>query len=451
MSDGGRQPQLARRLGVVGLTLFGVNYMAIVGVFTTYGIVNEVTNGHLAAAYVLALVATLFTAGSYSIMSRRFPVAGSAYTYAQQSFGGVAGFLTGWMMLLDYLFIPMIDFMLIGIYMHREFAGVPMWAFTLVPIVVAFAFNVVGITVMNRANAIIVALSVLLVILVVALSVEHIVHHGAAAPLLAPFSVGHGGLGAVASGAAILAMGFLGFDAVATLSEEAVHPRRDIPMAIPLAALVGGACFIVVAWAGGVAFAPSWSALTDSQVDSAGVTLVNNIGGGAFSMFFVAVYVIGAFGSGMTAQVSVTRILYAMSRDGVLPKRLGSLHHRFHTPWVAAVVVSAIALLSLVLSLNAAAFMISFGALCAFAVVNLCVLRQRLARQISSRLSVLLQWLVYGVTPVVGFLLTIWLLSSLHVLTWLVGAGWLIVGIVVLAIRTRGFRKPVPQMHFSER
>lgn len=445
------QPRLARRLGVVGLTLFGVNYMAVVGVFTTYGIVNAVTGGHLAAAYVLALVVTLFTACSYSIMSRRFPVAGSAYTYSQQSFGGVVGFLTGWVMLLDYLFIPMIDFMLIGIYMHREFPGVPMWAFTLVPIAVAFLFNVIGITAMNRANALIVGLSVLLVVLVVAFALEHVAQHGAATDLLAPFRVGSGGIGAVASGAAILAMGFLGFDAVATLSEEAVRPRRDIPIAIPLAALVGGACFIVVAWAGGVAFAPVWSTLSESQVSSAGVTLVNNIGDHAFSLFFVGVYVIGAFGSGMTAQVSVTRILYAMSRDGVLPKPLGLLHSRFRTPWVAACVVSAIALLSLALSLEAAAFMISFGALCAFAVVNLCVVRQFLAKRMASGLPTIMRWAVYAVTPVVGFLLTLWLLSSLHILTWLVGAGWLVVGIAVLALRTNGFRNPVPQMHFTER
>lgn len=450
MSDSS-QPHLKRALGLTGLTLFGVTYMTVITVFTTYGIVNQVTDGHLPAAYVVAVVTMLFTAASYGAMVRRYPVAGSAYTYSQQSFGGAAGFLTGWVMLLDYLFIPMINFMLIGIYLNTQFPAIPAWIFTLAALLIVLVFNVLGITLVNRANMVIIALSVVLVVLFMVLAFKHSLGGNIEISLIEPFTFGEGGIGAVASGAAILALSFLGFDAVSTLSEEAKRPRKDIPRAIVLATMVGGLFFILVSWAGAMAYQPDWESLTAGEVDAAGVTVMNNIGGEAFTAFFVAVYVVGAFGSGMTGQVSVSRILYAMGRDGMLPKPLSRLHRRFGTPIVAAVTVSVFALSSLFLSLDTVAFMISFGALAAFAMVNLSVIRTYLfpkggrKQPLTAR-----EVLTHGVAPLIGFGLTIWLWTSLEPGTWLVGGIWLVIGVIIIAIVTGGFKRPVPKMDFSE-
>lgn len=444
-------PHLKRSLGLVGLTLFGVTYMTVITVFTTYGIVNQVTDGHLPAAYVVAVVAMLFTAASYGAMVRRYPVAGSAYTYSQQSFGGAAGFLTGWVMLLDYLFIPMINFMLIGIYLNTQFPAVPVWVFTLAALLLVLLFNILGINLVNKVNFAIIALSVVLVVVFMVLAFKSAFGGDASVSLIEPFTFGEGGIGAVASGAAILALSFLGFDAVSTLSEEAKNPRKDIPRAIVLSTLVGGLFFILVSWAGAAAFSPDWSTLTDVQIEAAGVTVMDHIGGDAFTAFFVAVYVVGAFGSGMTGQVSVSRILYAMGRDGMLPRPLARLHRRFGTPIVAACVVSVFALSALFLSLDVVAFMISFGALAAFAMVNLSVIRTyifpRGGRRSGLTVRVVLTKLV---APLIGFALTIWLWTSLEATTWIVGGIWLAIGVVIIAIVTGGFKRPVPKMDFSE-
>ena len=444
-------PQMRRSLGVVGLTLFGVTYMTVVTVFTTYGIVNKLTDGHLPASYVIAVITMLFTAASYGAMVKRFPVAGSAYTYTQQSFGGAAGFLTGWLMLLDYLFIPMINFMLIGIYMNTQFPAIPIWAFTLAALLLVLVFNIIGINLVNKANFVIVSLSAVLVVIFVALAFKSALGGDTSVSLLEPFTFGEGGLGPVASGAAILALSFLGFDAVSTLSEEAKNPRRDIPRAIVFSTLLGGLFFILVAWAGAVAFQPDWNALSAGELDAAGVTVMNSIGGSALTAFFVAIYVIGCFGSGMTGQVSVSRILYAMGRDGMLPKPLAKLHNRFGTPIVAACVVSIFALAALFLSLDTVAFMISFGALAAFAMVNLSVIRTYIFPK-GGRREPLTAGLIITklVLPLIGFALTIWLWTSLEALTWLVGGIWFVLGVVIIAIVTKGFKKPVPMMDFSE-
>ena len=447
----GSQPRMRRALGLTGLTLFGVTYMTVITVFTTYGFVNQLTDGHLPAAYVIAVVAMLFTAGSYAAMVRRYPVAGSAYTYTQQSFGGAAGFLTGWVMLLDYMFIPMINFMLIGIYLNTQFPAVPVWVFTLVALLLVFLCNVLGITLVNKLNIAVILLSVVLVAVFVVLSLKHALGGDAAVSLIEPFRFGEGGIGAIASGAAVLALSFLGFDAVSTLSEEAKRPRRDIPRAIVLSTLIGGLLFILVAWAGGVAFQPDWATMSDPELEAAGVTVMNSIGSDTLTSFFVAVYVAGAFGSGMTGQVSVSRILYAMGRDGVLPKPLARLHRRFGTPVIAAAVVSVFALSSLFLSLDTVAFMISFGALAAFAMVNLSVIRTFLFPVRGRRDPITFRGLLrYGAAPLIGFALTVWLWTQLKPLTWLVGGIWVALGVGVLALVTGGFRRPVPKMDFSD-
>lgn len=95
---GGRA--LKRVLGLPSLFFFGLAYMVPLAAFTTYGIVTDMTRGHLPTAFLVTLAAMAFTALGYANMVRAFPVAGSAYTYTQQAFGPSAGFLTGWALLL---------------------------------------------------------------------------------------------------------------------------------------------------------------------------------------------------------------------------------------------------------------------------------------------------------------------------------------------------------------
>jgi amino acid transporter len=444
------QPRLKRALGPTALVLFGLTYLAPVTVFTTYGIVTQTTDNHLPSAYVVALVAMLFTALSYGAMARAFPVSGSAYTYTQQTFGGHIGFLTGWTLMLDYLFLPMINFLLIGIYLNTQFPDVPGWVFALASLLLVLVFNVLGITLVNKLNVAIVALSVLLVVVFAVLAIKELVTDPSSQTpsLIEPFLPGSGGLGPIFAGAAVLALSFLGFDAVSTLSEEAKNPKRDIPRAIVLTTLIGGAIFIVVSWLGALVY-PSWEDF--ANLDSAGVELMAKVGGTFLTSFFVAIYVVGAFGSGMTTQVSVSRIIYSMGRDGVLPRVFATLHPRFRTPWVAAAAVSVVSLLALVLTLEQAATMISFGALAAFSMVNLSVIRHHLFPKGGRERPTGGEWFRYGVLPAIGFVLTVWLWTSLTLTTFIVGLSWMLVGVIYLAVLTRGFRRTPPTMDFSEK
>ncbi|MCU1697596.1 MAG: family permease [Mycobacterium sp.] len=120
------------------------------------------------------------------------------------------------------------------------------------------------------------------------------------------------------------ALAFLGFDAVSTLSEEAKDPTRSIPKAIILTTIVGGLLFIVTAYVATPVF-PDFANFTDA--DAAAKDVMLRAGGGALFTFFAAAYVAGSFASGITSQASVARILFAMGRDGQLPRSVFALIH----------------------------------------------------------------------------------------------------------------------------
>lgn len=437
--------RLRRALGLPSLVLFGLVYMVPLTVFTTYGIVTQTTGGRLSVAYLVTLAAMVFTARSYARMAVAYPVAGSAYTYTQRSFGAPVGFLAGWSLLLDYLFLPMINYLVIGIYLNAAVPAIPGWVFVVLSIAAVTLLNIVGIVSVARANLVIIAIQAIFIVTFLVLACSKVFSLGAV-DLLAPIHGDGGatGFSPVLAGAAILCLSFLGFDAVSTLSEEAKDPKRSVPQAIMIATVVAGVIFVVLSYLGQLVF-PS-NEFTD--VESGSLDLMLTAGGQFLQTFFTAAYVAGALGSAIASQASVARILYAMGRDGVLPRSFfGHVSPRFATPVYAILAVSAVSLLATVISLTTLASVISFGALVAFSVVNLSVIkhyfvdrRQRDGVGLISNL----------VLPLIGFLLTVWLWTSLSGLTLVIGLSWLAAGFVWLAGVTRGFQRPTPVLDLKE-
>ncbi|MGN6405503.1 APC family permease [Sinomonas sp.] len=432
---------LKRVLGVPSLVLLGLVYMVPLTIFSTYGIVVELTNGRLTDAYAVTLVVMLFTARSYGRMARVFPAAGSAYTYGARSFGAGLGFLTGWSLMLDYLLLPMINYLLIGIYLNAAFPAIPAWVFIVASIAVVTLLNILGITTVARANIAVVGLQGIFIVLFVAFAATSL-SGGPSVDFLAPFAgVGKDlGISPIFAGSAILCLSYLGFDAVSTFAEEAKDPRRTIPRAIMLTTLVAGLLFLGLAYVSQLVLPVA----TFENVDSAALEVVGRVGGDLFVALFIAGYIAGSLGSALTSQASVSRIIFSMGRDGVLPTRVfGRLHARLGTPVIPILLTSAVSLLALVLDLATVSSLISFGALVAFSVVNLSVIKHffidRKERGAAATLNSL-------ILPGVGFALTLWLWTSLTGQALILGVSWAAVGLAYLAVLTRGFRRPTPQL-----
>ncbi|VEG51849.1 amino acid transporter [Mycolicibacterium aurum] len=434
---------LKRALGLPSLVLFGLVYMVPLTVFTTYGIVTETSGGRLPLAYIVTLIAMVFTALSYARMAAAIPVAGSAYTYTQRTFGAPAGFLAGWSLMLDYLFLPMLNYLVIGLYLNAAVPALPEWVIILVTIAIVTVLNIVGIVSVARANFLIIAIQAIFIAVFVVLAVVKFSGYGTI-DLLAPFT-GDGsapGMSPVLAGAAILCLSFLGFDAVSTLSEEAKDARRTVPQAIMIATIVSGIIFILLSYVSQLVFPSNEFA----DVDSGSLDVMVAAGGSFLNIFFTAAYVAGATGSALTSQASVARILFAMGRDGVLPRKLfGHVSVKYSTPVYAILVVSVISLLAIVIDLATLASLVSFGALVAFSVVNLSVIKHYFI-DLKDRSNVVLNL----IAPAIGFLLTVWLWTSLSGMTLVIGLIWLAVGFVWLLGVTRGFTRPTPVLDLQE-
>lgn len=424
--------QLKRVLGTPMLVLFGLAYMVPLVVFTTYGIVTNVTQGYLPTAYVFTLIAMLFTAYSYINMVKADPSAGSSYSYVKKTFGINVGFMVGWSLLLDYLFLPMINYMLIGIYLHAQFPEVASWVWVVAAILLVTSLNVVGIVTISGVNFVLITAQILFLIIFFALAIYHI-HQQDAPNLLSPFYGEGFSFNQIMAGSAILCLSFLGFDAISTLSEEAKSPLLTIPRAIMGCTLIGGGIYIVAAYLGHLVYPEHLFA----NVDSAALDIFFILGGKAFTAFFTAAYIAGCFASAIASQASVSRILFAMGRDNILPRRpFGLLHKKLHSPYINTLLVGVISLSALFTTLEFIASMISFGALVAFSFVNLTVIKHYLVNNRTADSSLF----KHGLLPSIGFLLCVWLWTSLSAMNIVVGLVWALVGLILLGVMTKGFK-----------
>lgn len=441
-----RETRFHRVLGLPALVFFGLAYMVPLTVWTTYGIVTTSTEGHLPLAYVVTTTAMALTAYSYGRMVLVHPIAGSAYSYASRAFGRPLGFMVGWALMLDYIFLPMINYLLIGLYMQDYFPDTPQALWIILAVVIVTGLNVVGIRLVAGANFFFVVAQFVFIAVFAVSAIVEITSDVEVQSFTAPFVESGLDFGAVMAGAAVLALSFLGFDAISTLSEETRDPKRKIPLAIMLCAIAGGSIYIFQSYLGQLAF-PDFGLFADRQ-DVASADVMTAIGGDFLNSFFTAVYVSACFAGAMAAQASVARILFAMGRDGSLPRPVfGWLHPRFRTPIAGNVIVAAFGLTALFISLDTVAAMISFGALAAFSFVNLSVIKTYVVDGGRRTAADLLK---YALVPLLGFAFTIYLWTQLSELTFEIGLAWLAAGLLYLVYLTRGFRRPPPEMYAGD-
>lgn len=438
--------RMKRVLTTPALVFFGLAYMVPLGIFTTYGQVTVLSEGHLPVAYVITLSAVLFTALSYCRMTSALPLSGSAYSYVQKTFGGNLGFLVGWTQLLDYLFLPIINYIAIGIFMHEAFPSIPMGVIICATIFIVTSLNILGIKLVSSMNMLIILMQFVFIGVFLYLCFQTSFSLDAEA-LLAPITFAQDQVSGLFAGAAVLCLAFLGFDAISTMAEETKDAKRALPRAIIYTVFIAGALFIIISYFAHLIY-PAWQDFIPNT-DTASLEVMKKVGGALMASSFITAYVIGVFASAMTSQASIVRIFYAMGREGVLPKSVFAyIHPRLQTPVLSIIFVGITSLFALVLSLSMVASMISFGALIAFTFVNLTVIKHFIIdskeKHSAKKIFTCL------VLPAIGVLLTLWLWTSLDKEALTVGLIWLGVGAVYLAFITRGFRKTPPSISAEE-
>jgi putrescine importer len=422
--------------------------MAPMTVFSTYGVVAQTTHGMLPTAYLVALVAMLFTAVSYGKMVSVYPVAGSAYTYTQKSINPHLGFLVGWSVLMDYLFMPMINALLASIFLTAAFPAVATNIWIAIFVLLFTAVNLLGIRMTVRVNVVLVIFQFIVTFIFIILCMKGVAKNNMGLGTLLsmqPFYNSSESFPLIMAGASILCLSFLGFDAVTTLSEEAVNPRKTISQALLLVAFIGGLLFILVSYVADLAY-PNY--LSFKMIDSAAFEIAEFVGGPLFSPIFLAGMVTAALASGIASQASAARLLYVMGREHALPaKFFAYIHPKLLTPAFNIILIGLFSLSGMVMSLATAASFINFGALVAFTFVNISVIFHYYIHKKQRELTDVFH---YVVMPLIGAGFMIWLWCNLSKNSLALGSVWLTAGFVYLLLLTKFFRRKPPEFHFKD-
>jgi len=436
--------KLLKTLTLFQVVVMGLAYLTPMAVFDTFAIVGDITEGRVATAYLLALGGILLTAFSYGHLVRRFPSAGSAYTYAQKVFNPYIGFMVGWSSLLDYMFMPMINILLAKIYLTAMFPGVEPWIFIFGLVTVMTFLNLRGINLVANFNGVIVFIQLAIITVFLGLMGWGIYHGEGAATLLSsrPFHFESAGMVPLFTGATILCFSFLGFDGLSSLSEETPNAGKVIPRAIVLTALIGGIIFVAVSYFLQLYFPDL--ARRFKEPDAVLPEIALYVGGTLFQSVVLVCTTVAVLASGMAAHAGVSRILYVMGRDRMIPERVfGYIHPKFRTPAINVLMVGALALSAVSFDLDMALALVNFGALVAFTFVNLSVIGQFWVRE--KRNKSLKEHLLFLVLPLLGAATIGALWINLEQSSLELGLIWAGLGVTYLFLRLAVFRIPFRQ------
>ncbi len=433
---------LKRTMKLHHLVIFGVAFLTPMIAYTIYGVIATASHGVESGSICFAVIAMMFTALSYGHMAKAFPAAGSTYTYTRKAINSKLGVIAGWIVLLGYVFFPMAIWLIGASYFSAAVPAVPSWVWLVGFIVVTTLINIVGVEVGSKINFIMVSIQVVIIIAFLIFTIKAITE-GMGEGTLASFSPFYNpdiSFGYTVAGAAAACYCFLGFDALTTFTEDTVDPTKNIPRAIILTLLVCGAIFLIVTYFTHLVH-PSYDY---SNPDNAAYEIARQVAPSVFGGIFLVGTIAGQFAAGLSAQASGARLLYAMGRDGVLPRKFfGKLNSKTHTPINSIVLTGVVALFAIFLDVTKATAYINFGGFVAFFFVNLSVIAYYFVKQRQRSLKGTILYLVF---PVLGALLCLYLLIHLDRLAIILGCAWTVAGIIYLLVLTKGLKEEPPEL-----
>jgi amino acid transporter len=360
-------------------------------------------------------------------MTETVPTAGSVYGFARYALGPFAGFVAGWMILLDYLLIPAYVYVVMAVALGSLVPAVDRGVWILALTATTLGINWFGVRVSQRFNLVAVAMQIAILAVLVLFSLIAL-HHGKGnggltlRPLYAPELFHAGSIFAATS---ICVMSFLGFDAISTLSEEVrSNDKRVVGRAIVGVLFLSAALFVALSWVLG----DLMSGLTIKDPAAAIYELVDWAVGPWLSLLVAwSMATVVGLASALPIQVGVARVMYAMGRDRQLPAILARVHPRHGTPYIGMLVTTAISIavaLAMRYHLDLLASIVNFGALSGFFLLHVSVIVLFWHKGRSGR------WIAHLLVPVAGIIVVLAVLSGMSALAMMLGLTWLVAGVI---------------------
>ncbi|TXK41933.1 amino acid permease [Nonomuraea sp. C10] len=437
-SGRGEGGELRRTMGLWQLTLFSVGATLGTGIFVILGEAVPKAGPSVVLAFVLAAITALFSALSYAELAGTIPVSGSSYSYAYATLGELVAWVCGWCLMLEYAVSVAAVAVGWGEYLNAFLRSLAGWtlpdAITRSPGQDGGVVNLTAILIVVLATWVLLrgasesaAANVVFVLIKIAVLLFFclVAFTGFSAGNFAPFApMGVAGITAAASQ---VFFSYIGFDAASTAGEEARNPRRDLPLAIVLSLVIVTVVYVLVAVA--AIGAMPWTDF-DPEGTEASLSLIADLATGStwagLIISFGAVIAIASVV--LTVMYGQTRILFAMSRDGLVPRVFQRVSPRRQVPAANTLIVTAfVCVLAGLLPLGHLVEATSIGTLFAFAIVNAGVL---VLRYRSPGLPRGFRTPFFPVTPALGVVFCFLVMGGLAGVTWVAFGLWMLAGLL---------------------
>lgn len=451
--------KLRKELTSWDLTVFGVAVVIGAGIFTlTARTAGNVAGPSVSLAFVLAAVSCGLAALCYAEFASTVPVAGSAYTFSYATFGEFVAWIIGWDLILEFALASAVVAKGWSLYLGEVLGSVsptvsigPLdldWG-ALVIVLIITALLASGTKLSSRVSLIITAIKVAVVVLVVVVgafyikaenyspyippSAEGVTAEGIHQSLFS-FVTGAGGstfgwYGLLAA-ASLVFFAFIGFDVVATTAEEAKEPQKALPRGI-----LGSLVIVTILYVAVTLVLTGMVKYTELAGDSSTLATAFDLNGLTWAKNIIS---FGAL-AGLTTVVMVlmlgqTRVLFAMSRDGLMPRSLAHTGKRGTPVRITLIVGFVVAILAAFFPIGTLEEMVNIGTLFAFVLVSVGVVVLRRTRPDLERgfKVPLMPWI-----PILAVVACLWLMVNLSVETWLRFLVWMALGVVIYFVYSR--------------
>jgi amino acid transporter len=441
----GYRQELTRGVGLADQVFYGLIFMVPIAPMAIFGAVYSASGGMPVLAYVVGMVAMLFTAASYAQMVKAFPLAGSVYNYAGRGIGAPVGFITGWAILLDYILVPSLLYLVAAVAMNATAPAVPVWAWLVGFVALNTIANLSGIKPTFGIIKVFIALELAVLALFLGAGVWALTHgYGHGFSLTPVFNSATFSWPIIAGAVSVAVLSFLGFDGISMLAEEAKGGPAQVGKATRYALILAGVLFIAQVWVASLLTPDPAGLLANGDPDGTAFYAAAQAAAGHWlsQLTSTATALSWGLADTLVAQVAVTRLLYAMARDRQLPSFLAKVSVKRSVPTNATVFV---ALLSTGLGLWMAhradgigllASLINMGAMVAFVVLHLSVIVHYVLKRRSLNL-----W-SHLIVPLAGAAILIGVIINANLLAQRVGGIWIGIGVIVLAGLYATGRKP---------